>query len=230
MKTGAIETGIGRLAMRFRHSGSLLVLVLMSVFALGGTTYGMWEETLGFFALIVPLVLALGVRPDASRSAIIFLGAGTGVIGSTVNPFATGVASDAAGISISDGIGLRLVMLAVLVPVGIAYVIVVRRAVRHGREHRWQSPMPSVVGASSRSTVRGTRARLVTDVPPLTGPRRSSSSSSALTFLIDDLRVHPVERPLAERVQRQDFPLPTFSNFYFTEAADAVHRRGGRDR
>ena len=60
MKTGAIETGIGRLALRFRKKPALLVLVLMAVFALGGTTYGMWEETLGFFALLVPLVLALG--------------------------------------------------------------------------------------------------------------------------------------------------------------------------
>ena len=47
MKTEAIQTGIGRLAMRFRHSGSVLVALLMVVFALGGTTYGMWEETLG---------------------------------------------------------------------------------------------------------------------------------------------------------------------------------------
>ena len=36
MKTGAIETGIGRLALRFRHSPAILVVVLMSVFALGG--------------------------------------------------------------------------------------------------------------------------------------------------------------------------------------------------
>src|SRR3954454_6646685 len=60
MKTEAIQTGIGRLAMRFSHSGSVLVAMLMLVFALGGTTYGMWEETLGFFALLVPLALALG--------------------------------------------------------------------------------------------------------------------------------------------------------------------------
>jgi uncharacterized ion transporter superfamily protein YfcC len=60
MKTGAIQTGIGRLALRFRHSPAVLIVVLMSVFALGGTTEGMWEETLGFFALLVPLALALG--------------------------------------------------------------------------------------------------------------------------------------------------------------------------
>ena len=64
--------------MRFKHSGSILVIVLMSIFALGGTTYGMWEETLGFFALLVPLVLALKYDRIVAAS-IIFLGAGTGV-------------------------------------------------------------------------------------------------------------------------------------------------------
>ena len=125
MKTGAIQTGIRRLALRFRHSGSVLVALLMCVFALGGTTYGMWEETLGFFVLLVPLTLALGYDRMVAV-AIIFLGAGTGVIASTVNPFATGVASDAAGISISDGIGVRLLMLLVLVPMAIGYVLLVR--------------------------------------------------------------------------------------------------------
>ena len=79
MNTGAIEAGIGRLALRFRTSPILLVVVLMSVFALGGTTYGMWEETLGFFALMVPLALALGYDRMVAVG-IIFLGAGTGVL------------------------------------------------------------------------------------------------------------------------------------------------------
>ena len=55
-------------------------------------------------------------------AAIIFLGAGSGVIASTVNPFSTGVASDAAGISIGDGIGLRIALWFVLVALAIGYV------------------------------------------------------------------------------------------------------------
>ena len=95
----------------------MLIAILMVVFALGGTSYGMWEETLGFFVLLVPLTLALGYDRMVA-AAIIFLGAGTGVLASTVNPFATGVASDAAGISIGDGIGLRIAMWVVLVAAG----------------------------------------------------------------------------------------------------------------
>ncbi len=94
----------------------------MTVFALGGTSYGMWEETLGFFVLLVPLALALNYDRMVA-AAIIFLGAGSGVIGSTVNPFATGVASDAAGISIGDGIGLRIALWIIVVALAIGYVI-----------------------------------------------------------------------------------------------------------
>lgn len=104
MRTGAIDVGIRRLALRFGRRPMLLVAVLMTVFAVGGTTYGMWEETLGFYALLVPLVLALGYDRMVAVG-IIALGAGTGTVASTVNSFATGVASDAADISISDGLG-----------------------------------------------------------------------------------------------------------------------------
>ena len=78
MKTEAIQTGIGRLALRFQNSGPVLIAILMCVFALGGTSYGMWEETLGFFVLLVPLTLALGYDRLVAAS-IIFLGAGSGV-------------------------------------------------------------------------------------------------------------------------------------------------------
>lgn len=122
MKTGAIELGIKRLALKFRNSPTWLIVVLMAVFALGGTTYGMWEETLGFYTLMIALVIALGFDRMVGV-AIIFLGAGTGVLASTVNPFATGVASDAAGISIGDGLPMRVLMWIVLVAIAILYVL-----------------------------------------------------------------------------------------------------------
>ena len=41
MQTGAIENGIGSLVERMRGKERLMIPVLMSVFALGGTTFGM---------------------------------------------------------------------------------------------------------------------------------------------------------------------------------------------
>src|SRR5258707_7095468 len=133
MKTQAIQTRIGRLALRYRSSGAVLIALLMGVFALGGTSYGMWEETLGFFVLLVPLMLALGYDRMVA-AAVIFLGAGSGVIGSTVNPFATGVASDAAGVSIGEGIGLRIALWVVLVAPSIGYVVRYPRRVQTNPE------------------------------------------------------------------------------------------------
>ncbi|MFJ4773912.1 YfcC family protein [Streptomyces uncialis] len=120
--TGALERGIERLAHRLRSRGSLLIAGIMLVFSVLGTVEGFAEETLGFYGLIVPLMLALGYDRMTAVGTII-LGAGVGVLCSTVNPFATGVASSAAGISLGDGIVLRFVMWVVLTAVTIGFVV-----------------------------------------------------------------------------------------------------------
>ena len=80
-----------------------MIPILMTVFAIGGTTYGMAEESLAFYALVITVMIAAGY--DAlTGAAVVLLGCGIGVIGSTINPFATGIASGFAGIPISDGI------------------------------------------------------------------------------------------------------------------------------
>src|SRR5436190_9229976 len=208
MKTQAIQTGIGRLALRFRHSGSVLVAILMAVFARGGTTYGMWEETLGFFVLLVPLALAL--RYDRMvAAATIFLGAGSGVIGSTVNPFATGVASDAAGVSIGDGIGLRIALWVVLVSLAIGYVLWYARRIR-------LNPEKSVVGVSP--TDAADAEALVADVPRLTTRQKVVLTLFGLTFLTMINGFIPWN-DLWQEGFGKNFPLPTFFDFYFPEAA-----------
>ena len=208
MKTESIQTGIGRLTLRFRHSGSILIAILMIVFALGGTSYGMWEETLGFFALLVPLALALHWDRMVA-AAIIFLGAGSGVIASTVNPFSTGVASDAAGISIGDGIGLRIALWVVLVALAIGYVIwYARRVAAH--------PEKSVVGVSRADAEQA--EGLVSDVPALTGRQKLILVLFALTFVVMIYGFIPWN-DLWQEAFGSDFPLPTFADFYFPEAA-----------
>jgi uncharacterized ion transporter superfamily protein YfcC len=208
MKTEAIQTGIGRLAMRFRHSGAVLIAILMAVFALGGTSYGMWEETLGFFALLVPLTLALGYD-RMTAAAIIFLGAGTGVICSTVNPFATGVASDAAGIGIADGLGVRIAMWVVLVPLAIGYVIWYSRRV--ARDHA-----KSVVGISDTDAEQS--KGLVTNVPALTSRQKLILVLFLGTFMVMIYGFIPWN-DLWQQFFSKQFPLPTFTTFYFPEAA-----------
>lgn len=224
MKTGAIDVAIRRLAIRFGDRPMLLVIVLMTVFAVGGTTYGMWEETLGFYALMVPLVLALGYDRLVAVG-IIALGAGTGTLASTVNPFATGVASDAAGISISDGLGTRLAMWLVLVPLAIGYVIWYGNRVRSNPARSLVAPVAvgsarqgdGVAGAAGAPT--GHPAGYdAWDVPELTGRQKVVLVIFGLTFGTMIYGFIPWD-DVWQNVFDTQYPLWSFGNFYFTEAS-----------
>ena len=77
----------------------------MFIFSIGGTTYGMLEETVGFYALLAAAMVMAGMDTIVS-SAIVLLGAGSGVLGSTINPFAVGaaVSSLPEGIVVNQGL------------------------------------------------------------------------------------------------------------------------------
>ena len=121
MRTGAIQAGIARLVRRLRGRERWMIPILMTVFAIGGTTYGMAEESLAFYVLVITVMIAAGY--DAlTGAAILMLGCGIGTLGSTINPFATGIASGFAGTSISEGFVSRLVILIVGLLVGILFV------------------------------------------------------------------------------------------------------------
>lgn len=120
--SGAIDAGIARAMIRLKGRENWMIPILMALFALGGTTYGMAEETLAFYVLLIPVMIA--AKYDALTAvAVILLGAGVGVLGSTVNAFSTVIASDAAGISFADGLVLRLIILVVCWIVTVAFVM-----------------------------------------------------------------------------------------------------------
>ena len=171
MRTGAIDAGIARVGGRFGGRGVPLIIILMLLFSLGGTTEGMAEETLAFYALVIPLVLALGYDRMVA-AAVILLGAGIGTMASTINPFATGVASDAADIGIGDGIVLRLIMYAVLTTVAVAYVL------RYAAKIKGD-PAASLVGFRDDEEASSVALE---DAPELTGRHRAVLWLMALTF------------------------------------------------
>jgi uncharacterized ion transporter superfamily protein YfcC len=122
MGTGAIQAGIARLVARLKGRERWMIPILMTVFALGGTTYGMAEESLAFYSLVIAVMIAAGY--DAlTGAAVVLIGCGVGTFASTINPFATGIASGFAGVSISDGLLLRVVMLVVGLALGIFFVL-----------------------------------------------------------------------------------------------------------
>ena len=122
MQTGAIQAGIGRLVTRLKGRERWMIPILMSVFALGGSTYGMAEESLAFYTLVIAVMIAAGYD-SMTGAAVVLLGCGIGTFASTINPFATGIASGFAGVSISDGLLLRLAILVVGLAIGIFFVM-----------------------------------------------------------------------------------------------------------
>ena len=103
--TGALETGIHTLVRKLHGKELVLIWILMFLFSVGGTTYGMGEETVGFYILLAATMMAAGFDPIVG-AATVLLGAGTGVLGSTINPFATGAAVAAAtsvGVEVNMG-------------------------------------------------------------------------------------------------------------------------------
>jgi len=136
-KTGSIDAGIGRAMARLVGREKWMIPILMGLFAAGGTIYGMAEESLAFYTLIIPVMIAAGY--DAVTGvAIILIGAGMGTLGSTINPFATVIASNAAGVAFTEGIFLRF---AILIAGWLACVAFVMRYAERVR----QDPSRSIV-------------------------------------------------------------------------------------
>ncbi|MBE2243806.1 MAG: YfcC family protein [Burkholderiaceae bacterium] len=143
--THALEVAVASLANRLRDKGWLLIATVMVLFSLLGSTMGFSVETLGFYALFLPLMAALGYDRLVT-SAMIILGALVGVMAATVNPFSIGVAAGEAGVSIGEGIGLRVLLWVVLTAMAIAWVLRYAAKVR-------ADPSASLVGYDAETGI-----------------------------------------------------------------------------
>lgn len=131
-QTGALEAGVSRLVNNMKGRELILIGVLMFLFSIGGTTYGMCEETVAFYALMTTTMVAAGFDTLVAVGTIL-LGAGSGCLGSTVNPFAVGVAIDSlksAGIATDKGTIILLGTILWLVSTGICMFFVMRYAIK----------------------------------------------------------------------------------------------------
>jgi uncharacterized ion transporter superfamily protein YfcC len=120
--TRSLEVAVAALANRLRSRGWLLIAAVMVLFSLLGSTMGFSVETLGFYALFIPLMTALGYDRLVT-AAMIIVGATVGVMASTVNPFSIGVAAGETGVGIGDGIVLRVVLWVLLTAMAVGWVL-----------------------------------------------------------------------------------------------------------
>ncbi|MEY8461993.1 YfcC family protein [Streptococcus merionis] len=181
-ETGALDAGLGAVINRFKGKEKMLIPFLMFLFCLGGSTYGMAEETMAFYPLIIPVMVAVGFDTITAVS-IVLIGSQVGCLASTVNPFATGVASDAAGISIGDGIIWRFLFFIVMYAISTFYVYSYASKVE-------KSPEKSYVFATREADIEHFRLKNEGELT-LSKSQKSVIWLFALTFIIMVLSLIP---------------------------------------
>ena len=177
MKTGAIDAAIGATIRRLKGREKLLIPVLMLIFSFAGAAFGIEEETLPFFPVLIPVLLAAGYDTLVGLS-VIKMGAALGVMGSIANPFAVAIASRFAGISMADGIVVRLVLLAIYIPAGIIFTMRYAEKVR-------RDPTKSLVYAQAEENRKFFLKETDMDnLPELTTKRKLILVVFVVSFLI----------------------------------------------
>lgn len=183
-KTKALETGIKILVNKMHGKEYLLIVTLMLIFSVMGTTYGFLEESVGFYVLIAATMFAAGLDPLVGVATIL-LGAGCGVLGSTINPFATGVAVSAmkdAGIDFNQGTVILIATVLWLTSLAIAAFFVIRYAKKVQRDKGSTFLSLREQAAAEKRYSKYLQAK--DDNLKLTGKQIASLIVFALTFVV----------------------------------------------
>lgn len=183
-ETGALDNGIAVLVQKLKGNEIMLIPVLMLIFSLGGTTYGMCEETVPFYALLAATMMAAGFDPMVG-AATVLLGAGCGCLGSTVNPFAVGAAVDAlTGVDIAVNqsiiIGLGAVLWIVTTAMSIVFVMNYAKKVKADKG----STILSMQELRDAEEAHGKAASEVHKEVKLSGRQKGVLIAFAFTFVV----------------------------------------------
>ena len=183
-ETGALDTGIAVLVKKLHGNELMIIPVLMILFSLGGTTYGMCEETVPFYALLTATMMAAGFDPLVG-AATVLLGAGCGCLGSTVNPFAVGAAVDSlrgVGIDCNQSIiiGLGAVLWIVSTAISIFFVMAYAKKVKADKG----STILTMQELKNAEEAHGAAAEAATKDVELTGRQKAVLGIFAFTFVV----------------------------------------------
>lgn len=128
-KTGAIEAIIAHTVNKMKKFQFLIIPISMILFGLGGTTFGMSEETLPFYMIFIPLMTSMGYD-SLTAVATVFIGAGAGFAASTTNPFSVGIAQALSHIAPGSGIEYRVIMFIIFIAICIGFVMMYANKVK----------------------------------------------------------------------------------------------------
>lgn len=175
--TGALNDAIRSVVLNSRGHEQRLIIVLMIIFALGGSTYGMGEETMAFFPLLVPIMMAVGYD-SLVAAGVIIIGTRVGDLASTVNPFSTGVASAIIKISPGGGLFSRILLLGITTALSTWYILRYAKRVK-------KDPTKSFVYQQRQADLAHFKVdQLEAEPTPLTKAQKRVLTVFILAFLI----------------------------------------------
>ena len=139
-KSRAIDTGILaflRVTRRLEHVrfikkigvNNIMITLVMMLFSLFGSVFGMSEETIAFTLIVIPLAISMGYDSIVGV-CMVYVAAHIGFSGAMLNPFTIGIAQGIAGIPLFTGIGYRAVCWVILTVVGIVFVLLYAKKVK----------------------------------------------------------------------------------------------------
>lgn len=182
-ETGAMDALLGSIVRKNKGTERRLIPILMAFFALGGTTYGMAEETIAFYPLLIPVLLSAGYDL-ATVIMVIFLGSGCGVLGGLVDPFAAGIGSSLAEISLGDGMEFRAILLVLALAFSILFVLHYAEGVR-------KDPSKSVTADLNEALTKHIHRIDENEVVEFTSKRKVIVFNFVLTFVIMVISIIP---------------------------------------
>ena len=122
LQTGALHSFIGWLLRVLKGKEIIIIPIFMYIFALGGSVFGMYEETFGFIPLFVGLAIAMGYDALVGMS-IVSLAVAMGFAAAFMNPFTVGVAQKVAELPLFSGMGFRIIVWFVHVTMAVVYTL-----------------------------------------------------------------------------------------------------------
>lgn len=153
--SGTLNEGVGYLAYRLKGKEGILIIMVSSLIALGGTSFGLAEETFAFYPILIPVFLAAGYDLLVPL-AVIYIGSAVGTMASTVNPFAVIIASDAAGVDWTTGLESRLILLILGMILSITYIIRYAEKVKKNPECSlvYGTPLPQSISTEKSQEIQ----------------------------------------------------------------------------
>lgn len=132
-KTNALNAGLGRVARKLKDKDVLIIPITMTLLSICGTTFGMSEEALPFYAIFIPIMMGIGY--DSMTAFIIcFLGPNVGYVASTINPFNVLIAQGVVGIEGNPQLWLRAICWVILTAAAIFWAMRYARRVKKNPE------------------------------------------------------------------------------------------------